>query len=179
MVEVLRSRAIFRLRTWLPEHASGAKPLALGGAELPREVGRTRAGPIRIACVAPGEWLIVTTRDRVGETIDLVESEASKQGLVLADVSDAYSTFEIRSPAARELLSKGCGLDLHPSEFPLGRCARTRFAQLAVVLECTGEDLFELTCGRSYERYLREWLDDAAMAVTASPTPPRTSRSHS
>jgi sarcosine oxidase subunit gamma len=62
------------------------------------------------------------------------------------------------------LLSKGCGLDLHPRSFPAGRCARTRFAQIPVVLDCPDEDSrFDMYAGRSYRQYLHEWLLDAAV----------------
>jgi sarcosine oxidase subunit gamma len=74
----------------------------------------------------------------------------------------------VRGSAARELLSKGCGLDLHPESFPAGHCARARFAQIPVVIECLEEPpRFEMTVARSYLQYLQSWLEDAAVEFEA------------
>jgi sarcosine oxidase subunit gamma len=66
------------------------------------------------------------------------------------DYSDRLAVIEVRGTAARALLSKGCGLDLSDRAFPARYCARTRFAQLAVILECLDDSRFELTVARSY-----------------------------
>jgi sarcosine oxidase subunit gamma len=77
------------------------------------------------------------------------------------NLSDALSILRMQGRVAREVLSKGCGLDLHPHTFPAGRCARTRFAGLAVTLDCVQPERFELYVARSYSSYLHAWLLDA------------------
>ena len=61
-----------------------------------------------------------------------------------------------------QLVSMGGGLDLHPSQFSLGRCARTRFVALPAVLRCAGHTNFECIVVASYQDYLLAWLADAA-----------------
>jgi sarcosine oxidase subunit gamma len=68
--------------------------------------------------------------------------------------------------AARDVLSMGCGLDLHAKSFPVGSASRTRFAQLPVVLECTSSGpQYEVYVGASYLPYLKAWIEDAAGAL--------------
>jgi sarcosine oxidase subunit gamma len=62
------------------------------------------------------------------------------------------------------VLSKSCGLDFHPRRFALGHCARTRFAQIPVLIDCVDAlPRFELYVQKSYSHYLEDWLIDAAL----------------
>jgi sarcosine oxidase subunit gamma len=68
----------------------------------------------------------------------------------------------LAGPAARDVLAKGCGLDLHPSAFAPGRCAQTLLAQAQIVLEQrSDEPEYHLFVRPSFARYLREWLRQA------------------
>ena len=58
-------------------------------------------------------------------------------------------------------MPEGTALDLDPTCFPPGRCSRTRFADLLVIVRCTRMSAFELIFGSSYHDYLVAWLDDA------------------
>ena len=157
-----RERVMLSVKSWLPEHANGGRRARLAGAELPSQVGAVSLARARALCLAPNEWLIVSP--------DASVPGMAEQGLALVDVSDALAVLEIRGAAAREALSRGCGLDLHPEAFPAGRCARTRFAQIAIILECLGpQEAFELTAARSYLQYLRDWLTDAAVEFSMTP----------
>lgn len=149
-----------RMKSWLPEHRRGTQPIQLGELALPRRPGATLTGAIRVLCLAPGEWLILA--DAPSEQLRAQLQPSLQQGLTFTDWSDAFATFVVEGSLARTLLSKGCGLDMDPQSFPAGRCARTRFAQLPVILECRSESTFELAAARSYSNYLHEWLDDAA-----------------
>lgn len=150
--------SVLRLKSW----RDGAIAPMIDGGQWPAQVGHTLGGPLRVLCVAPGDWLILC---------DTLPSSALRQqlhaglrdGHVLVDLGDAYVRLEVAGSCARDLLSKGCGLDLHPHTFPAGRCARTRFAQIPVVIECLDDSpRFELLAARSYAQYLHAWLVDAA-----------------
>ena len=157
------SRTSLRLKSWLPEYVSGSKPVVLAGQELPSQVGATLSGPMRVLCVGPGEWLLASHEDQASSLRDRVESDLPKYGIALVDLTDALSGLEVRGPTMREVLSKGCGLDLDPRTFPPGRCARTRFAQIPVVVECLDDPpRFQLHVARSYLHYLHSWLIDSA-----------------
>jgi sarcosine oxidase, subunit gamma len=153
-------RALLRLKAWQQD----GTPVVLGGRELPSRVGDTLGGPTRVQCIGPGDWLILSHESSSSMLRERLEADLGERGLVLVDVSDALACVEVEGNAARDLLSKGCGLDFHPSKFPVGFCARTRFAHIPVVIECLDAlPRFELSVSRSYLGYLNSWLTDAAV----------------
>ena len=70
-------------------------------------------------------------------------------------------------PRARDLLAKGCPLDLHPGAFAPGRCAQGHVAKAQATLHMTAGDedeggpVFDLYVLRSFAEYLWRWLEDA------------------
>jgi sarcosine oxidase subunit gamma len=150
------------LKSWLNEDTDNDKRMVVAGLELPSHVGSTISGPVRVLCLAPGEWLLVSPAHSGSNLKGELEPDLPTHGLTLVDLTDGFSRLLIQGPLARELLSKGCGLDIHPRHFMAGRCARTRFSEISVVVECTGACEFELHVARSYLRYLSSWLVDAA-----------------
>jgi sarcosine oxidase subunit gamma len=161
--KALTGRTIMRLKPWLPEYVHGERPVVLAGRELPSKVGATLSGAVRVLCIGPGDWLIVSPQQPASSLREHLEPDLARQGLALVDTSDGLATFEVCGAASREMLSKGCGLDLHPRSFAAGACARTRLAQVPVVIECLdAPQRFELTVARSYASYLQAWLVDAA-----------------
>lgn len=163
------SRAALEIRSWQPEHKSGEKTLTLDGRELPREAGATLAGPLRVLCLAPGEWLLVSDEQSPASISERLAAGLAAQGGVLTDTTDGLAVVSVRGPLAREVLSKGCGLDFHPAALPVGRCARTRFAQMFVIVEhVENGSAYRLYVARSYVRYLTDWIADAAVEFNSS-----------
>lgn len=129
----------------------------------------------RVLQIGPGDWLIIGEAAD-GEALLSQVREANRNlrpgigsppqdGSPLAfavGVSQAYVTLEITGARARELLEKACGLDLHPKEFAVGAGTRTRFANVAVVVERVGAEVFRCHAARSHRDYLVSWLNDAA-----------------
>jgi sarcosine oxidase subunit gamma len=168
-ITTLTGRTVLRVKCWLAGSVTGGKPVALAGQVLPSRAGETASESGHVLCVGPGDWLIVSEQP-ASCVRERVESDVAEQGLAIVELNDGLVSLEIRGPAAREVLSKACGLDLHPSRFPAGRCARTRFAQVPVVIECRdGPPRFELIVARSYCSYLHAWLSDAATEFQGPP----------
>lgn len=162
-ITAVHGRRSLRLKSWLPEYTSGGKPVVLAARELPSRVGATLSGPVRVLCLGPGDWLIVSHEREPSGLREHIERDLPQPGLVLVDLTPGLAVLEVQGSAIREVLSKGCGLDFHPRSFPTGRCARTRLAQIPVVIECLSEPpRFELYVPRSYFHYLHAWLIDAA-----------------
>jgi sarcosine oxidase subunit gamma len=156
-------RALLRLKSWLPQPMTGGSAPLLGGRELPQQVGEVSSGAMRVLCVGPGEWLIASDEQGTPGLRERIEVEIAQQNLALADLTDGFAVLRIQASFARGLLSKGCGLDFHLLSFPPGRCARTRFAQIPVVVDCLEPTRWELYVGRSYLRHLHAWLTDSAL----------------
>ncbi|MEU5540696.1 sarcosine oxidase subunit gamma family protein, partial [Streptomyces sp. NPDC020362] len=81
------------------------------------------------------------------------------------DVSAQRTTILVAGPRARDLLSHGCPLDLHPRAFGPGRCAQTTLARTQVVLVARDEARagFWVLVRSSFAGYLTDWLLDAAV----------------
>ena len=100
--------------------------------------------------LGPDEWLVLGGRE---------EQYAGMPAAV--DVSANRVCLELAGEGAEDVLARGCALDLHPSVFPLGRCAQTLVARAQVILYRTGPDAFRLLVRPSFAGYLRDWLRDA------------------
>lgn len=170
MLDIDHPRAVLEINSWLPEINSGQTRLSLNGRELPSDVGATLPGSIRVLCLAPGQWMLVSEEHSPADITERLAAEVAAQGAVLIDTTDGIGVLKVRGPLAREVLSKGCGLDFHPSAFPVGRCARTRFAQMAAIVEHIDDmPSFRLYVARSYLRFLTDWMADAAVEFQSSP----------
>jgi len=130
---------------------------------------RVVAGEERsVLWLGPDEWLVVGP---VGDPADLVAllSDAVGEGPgSVVDVSANRDTLVLSGPNARDLLEKGCTLDLHPRSFTAGRCAQTTFARGHVLLWQTGAEdsasgpVYRLLFRGSFADYFADWLTDAA-----------------
>jgi sarcosine oxidase subunit alpha len=111
---------------------------------LPSAPNTVAAGDgFRVLWLGPDEFLVV--------------GEAALRDLRRVDVTHGREVIRL---ADRDVLAKGCGLDLDPRVFPAGRCAQTLLARAQVILEAHGEEML-VYVRSSYAPYLRAWLADA------------------
>ena len=166
-IRTVTGRSILRLRSWASGLAHIDPKVIIAGLDLPREVGAIGAGEVRALCTGPSDWLLVAPGSLSLPARGAIEADCVRQGLGLVDLSSGLSVLEVSSPVARDVLAKGCGLDLHPHQFSVSQCAPTRFAQLSVIVDCLEPTpRFELYVARSYSHYLEAWLLDAALDVS-------------
>jgi sarcosine oxidase, subunit gamma len=113
--------------------------------------------------LGPQEWLVTSER-RDGEDIEAALREAmSEHGGAAVDVSAQRTTLRLRGEHARDVIAKGCSLDLHPAVFGPGAAAQTVLGQAGVVLiplSDNGSD-YRIIVRSSFARYLADWLIDA------------------
>jgi heterotetrameric sarcosine oxidase gamma subunit len=160
------ARSVLRVKSW-QSHRAGGAPLVLGGYELPDSVGEVTVESSRVLCTGPGEWLIVRRPADVSRLRNVWAPELSAQCLALVDLTAGFSVLELLGSDVRKVLAKSCSLDVDPRCFRAGHCARTRFAQLPVVLDCIQDPgVFELYVARSNAQFLNAWLSDAAQGLS-------------
>jgi sarcosine oxidase subunit gamma len=161
VVAAVDERNVRRLATWLPPQAAETRAL-LSKRGLPLRVGETSAAFGALAlCLGPQEWWLVSREHEPLSISPHVESELAAEGLMIADLTEGLAVLEVHGRSTRDLLSKACGLDFHPRVFGVGRCARTRFAQIPAVLFCRDDShRFELYVARSYAHYVQAYLTD-------------------
>ena len=79
-----------------------------------------------------------------------------------SDQSHGRVIIRIEGPKARHVLCKGTPVDLHESEFEIGRSALTQMAHVGVHLTRVGRDAFELSVFRGFSESFWEWLTEQA-----------------
>lgn len=132
------------------------------GVPLPPQCGHTStSGPHTVLWLGPDEWLVLSQADGTAVTADLREALAGDAGSVV-DVSANRTTLELSGPAARQVLEKGCPLDLHPRAFGSGQVVSTTVGPVAVLLwQVDDMPTYRLLPRSSFADYLARWLLDA------------------
>ena len=151
-----------RVQAWSSESFETQEVESVLETPWPKVNGTIASGKADVLCVGPTDWLVVSDGPNVEVLHQQLEETFAGSTLRATNVSQALARIELEGPDVRALLLKGCSLDLSPSRFPPGRCARTRFASLPVVLRCTALTNFECIVASSYCDYLLSWLADAA-----------------
>ena len=77
-------------------------------------------------------------------------------------VGHRQTGLRVTGNGAAALLNTGCPLDLHPSVFLPGTCARTVLGKAEIVLWRRGADEFHLDVARSFAAYAWALLQEAA-----------------
>ncbi|MCG8360286.1 MAG: hypothetical protein MI920_32390 [Kiloniellales bacterium] len=112
--------------------------------------------------LGPDEWWIVTPGDGAQMAERLAEALQGQHGAV-TDVSDSRTCLHVAGPKARDLIAKGCPLDLHPRVFGPGQCAQSLLGKAGVTLhQVSDEPAYDLYVLRSFAEYLWLWLEDGA-----------------
>ena len=146
----------------VPTAACDATTVA--GTRLPTEPNTwTPTDDGRLVWLGPDEWLLTST----GTAPELLEAELREQlrpaGGTAVDVSAQRIGLRISGARAREVLAKGCSIDLHPRAFPAGRSAQTTLGLAGVVLLSLGDDGFAVLVRSSFAGHLATWLLDAGL----------------
>ena len=153
------------------EGGPSAVEAALGFA-LPVTPNTVAAGADgrRALWLGPDEWLVVAEPGaEAALEVELAEALAGGQLGSVVDLSCNRVALDLRGPLAREVLAKGCALDLHPRAFGPGRCAQTLVARAQVILDQLDDaPAYRLLVRPSFAGYLAAWLLDAIEESRAS-----------
>ncbi len=121
------------------------------------------AGERRVVWLAPDEYLLLCESGKEKSLQDTLVSTIKTNHFAITDVSDSLSALSLRGAAVRNVLAKGCSLDLHPSKFGAGKCAQSLLAHAGITLVALSDDAFILICRTSFAPYVHDWLVDAAL----------------
>ncbi|RDJ97235.1 sarcosine oxidase subunit gamma [Paraburkholderia lacunae] len=116
--------------------------------------------------LGPDEWLV---RSAAAHDATRTAPLQAKLGAVLTgvfasavDIGSGYTVLEISGTRTREVLARGCPLDLHPKLFSDGQCAQSHYFKASMTLLPTGADSFDLIVRRSFADYFVKIMLDAA-----------------
>ncbi|MBY0269927.1 MAG: sarcosine oxidase subunit gamma [Burkholderiales bacterium] len=128
------------------------------GAELPVAPNTSGTGPCgEILKLGPDEWLLVADAGAAWSEKMIIP------GATLTDVSHARVAVRVKGAKTRDMLAKGCAIDLHPRQFPPGTCVQTAIAKINVILHQPQDaDGFVLYAPRSFAGSFWHWLTGSA-----------------
>ena len=139
------------------------------GIGLPLNPGWVAANGVTVVWQAFDEWLLLTADGGQNALLERLRSALDGRHAAITDVSDLRAGFEIRGPRSRDLLAKGCAIDLHPRVFTTGDCAQTALARVRVTLrQLDDTPAYQVLVERSYAQFLWDWLTDAALEFGSS-----------
>ncbi|MFT4167110.1 MAG: sarcosine oxidase subunit gamma family protein [Microlunatus sp.] len=137
------------------------------GTSLPPSCGSVSQGEgLAVLWLAPDEFLVVSEGDPAVLTSTLVEAVADGPGSA-TDLSANRTTFVLSGPSAREVLEKGCGLDLHPRAFADGSAYVTALGPVPSIIWKTGAESYRILPRSSFADFLGRWLLDAMVEYRA------------
>ncbi|EJL30857.1 sarcosine oxidase gamma subunit [Novosphingobium sp. AP12] len=156
-ITTLQRRPLAVLRLHKPAAEMIAAVSTLLNLPLPDTSQVAERGESRVFRVAPGEWMLVGVAATNVER-QLAEADADLGLWHCAEMTDAYTVLTLTGQDARDLLAKGCSLDMHPRALAAGHCAGTLLAQIDLLVHKVTEDRYELYCDRSWAGHVVAWL---------------------
>jgi sarcosine oxidase subunit gamma len=108
--------------------------------------------------LGPDEWLVVGPAGTAAAVVAELESALIGVHRSVVDVSANRAWVELGGEGVRELLSKGCSIDLHSSRWLPGMCAQTMLARSQVVLEQLADATTRIGVRPSFADYIVDWL---------------------
>lgn len=134
------------------------------GVALPGMANTASAtGRNTVLWLGPDEWLIVSPPGSQGAVEAALHKALGGQHVSVVDTTDARTTIRLHGVHARDILAKGCPLDLHPRAFGPGQCAQTIVAKADVLIhQLDDAPTYDIYVLCSFAPYLWDWLVDAA-----------------
>ncbi len=121
----------------------------------------SETAPLSALWLGPDEWMLICATGSEAAVIEALRGALSGRHAAIVDVSDARCAFRLSGVAARDVLARGCALDLHRREFAPGDVAQTRLAMAEVIIHRSAGDSFDIYVARSFADYLWRWLADS------------------
>lgn len=146
-----------------PDSPSGRAVEQALGVPLPAVCGETTgdAQGLHAVWLSPDEFLVidVSRTQAPGEADAAAEALEGLPGQVL-DLSGNRTILALSGPSARQVLEKGCHVDLHPREFPVGHVVSTLLGPVQVIIHRSAEQTFRILPRSSFADYTARWLID-------------------
>ncbi len=111
---------------------------------------------------APGQWLAVGEGPSTAGLVSRLNAELAGLASVV-DLSSAKAVIRLSGPRARDVLAKGCPLDLHERSFAPGNAATTLVAQIGcTVRQVDANPTYDLLVPSSFAESFYAWLTASA-----------------
>lgn len=144
------------------EAAFAAAMRATFGMDPPGPGRAASAGDATAIWIQPTAWFLCAPRGVEGALA--ARAAAAFAGVAaVEDQSHGRTTVRISGPVAREVLSRGCRVDLHPRAFGPGRAASTMIAHVGcLVHQVDDAPAYDLVVFSTFAESFFDWLRHAA-----------------
>jgi len=153
-------RGMITLRGDLSSPVVAGALRSVTGADVPGQRRISTGAKGSAAWMSPDELLVMVDHAEAAMVAQALQTELHTDFASVADVSDARAVFTLAGPQSRDVLAKICPVDF--AALGPGEIRRTRAAQVAVALWCSGKDEFTLVCFRSVAHYMWDLLTTVA-----------------
>ena len=120
---------------------------------------------ITVTWLAPDRWLVISDRHRPQALEEALRAALDRGGLSAAvnDVTSGRAVIRVAGTKARDLLAKGCPIDLHPGVFSKDSCAQSLMGQINVLMHAAEDGgRVDLYVARGFAASLWEFLIERA-----------------
>lgn len=150
-LETVDERTKVRVRVRMSDRRGAAESLGLPAVPL------TVAGDDpAMLWLAPDQWLLVSDTCGATGVISIVEASLSHVVFSAIDVSAALRCYRLTHSRAHRLLETGSGIDFE--SLRVGQCARTRFAQIPLIVVQLADSACELYVDTSLAAWFEAWV---------------------
>jgi len=158
--EALLGHITLRMNADNAEQMSVAEKV-LGVALPTQPLTSVSQGDVVVRWISPDEWLI-TVPGLQAFDIETAFQQNMTGHYQVVNVSGGQTLVTLSGKHAKDVIKKSSPIDLHPSEFPVGKVVTSVFAKSSAVIRRSGEETFELVIRRSFSDYLWLWIQDAS-----------------
>jgi len=135
--------------------------IQIDGLEFPLQNTKVSSNKeTRILWSAPSTWLVISRKENI---IEIINEKCNSDSFAITDISHSRAVIQIKGPGTKEVLKKGCPLNLH--EFEKNNCAGTVFHGITIVVDFIDNkpDTFNLLTLRSFGESFYHHITDAAL----------------
>jgi sarcosine oxidase subunit gamma len=133
------------------------------GCLLPETANTAAAsGDCAVLWLAPDRWLVVSARHGEGLLAERFRLSLATGSAAITDVSNGRTVIRMTGAHIRDLLAKGCPVDLHANVFGPGSCAGTSLLAITVLIHAIDDATIDVYVARGLAQSLWEWLSESA-----------------
>ncbi|MCC7046339.1 MAG: hypothetical protein IT562_06470 [Alphaproteobacteria bacterium] len=119
-------------------------------------------GDVRALWLGPERWLVVSPAARRPSAAEALSGALKSEQAAIIELDHARTILRLAGRNARDVLAKGCQIDVHPAALPAGACAQTALFHANALIHAVDALTFDLYVARSYGQAFWESLTDAA-----------------
>ncbi len=135
---------------------------AVGGIALPQPGRAEISGDAMAVWIQPSGWLVIRPRSDEGALAKTLADAAGDKAAVV-DQSHGRAVLRLSGANARDVLAKGCRIDLHPRAFSAGSAATTTIDHITVtIVQVDATPIYDLVLPANFAEAFLGWLGMSA-----------------